>query len=117
MHIESGLGLGSGRIINSLAPQNCGNPINLYLIPEYDEKFGKFKFLFNTLFYHYFIESLYKGHPPLVDLVSKLRSNILGATKYQLTNTNEKHWLIYCSKVWDHVKKSNFFVEYTKLMP
>lgn len=101
MHIESGMGLGSGRIMNSLSPDNCGDPINLFLIPEYNEK----------------TEELYKSHPSLEDLIRKLRSNILGATKYHLNNTSEKHWLIYCSKVWDHVKKSNFFVEYTKLMP
>ncbi|KAK5643551.1 hypothetical protein RI129_007396 [Pyrocoelia pectoralis] len=101
MHIESGMGLGSGRIMNSLSPDNCGDPINLFLIPEYNEK----------------TEELYKSHPSLEDLIRKLRSNILGATKYHLNNTSEKHWLVYCSKVWDHVKKSNFFVEYTKLMP
>ncbi|KAB0799355.1 hypothetical protein PPYR_07235 [Photinus pyralis] len=101
MHLESGMGLGSGRIMNSLSPNNCGDPINLFLIPEYNEK----------------TDEVYKGHPSLEDLVKKLRSNILGATKYHLNNTSEKHWLVYCSKVWDHVKKSNFFVEYTKLMP
>ncbi|KAF5281989.1 hypothetical protein FQA39_LY00513 [Lamprigera yunnana] len=101
MHVESGMGIGSGRIMNSLSPENCGDPINLFLIPEYNEK----------------LDQLYKGHPSLEELVKKLRSNILGATKYPLNNTNEKHWLIYCSKVWDHVKKSNFFVEYAKLMP
>ncbi|KAF5282212.1 hypothetical protein FQR65_LT02909 [Abscondita terminalis] len=101
MHIDSGMGIGSGRITDSLSPSNCGEPINLFLIPEYNEK----------------IDQLYKGHPSLEELVKKLRSNILGATKYPLNNTSERHWLIYCSKVWDHVKKSNFFVEYTKLMP
>ncbi|KAK4886344.1 hypothetical protein RN001_002615 [Aquatica leii] len=101
MHIESGMGIGSGRIITSLSPENCGDAINLFLIPECNEQ----------------LDQLYKGHPSLEELIKKLRSNILGATKYPLNNTSEKHWLVYCSKVWDHVKKSNFFVEYTKLMP
>lgn len=66
-----------------------------------------------------FTDGIYEGHPPLEDLVEHLRANILGATKYPLTHVqlNEKNWLLYCSKVWDHVKKSSFFVEYTKLMP
>lgn len=61
----------------------------------------------------------YRGHPPLEELIRKLRATILGAAKYPLTHVqlNEKNWLTYCSKVWDHVKKSSFFVEYTKLMP
>lgn len=118
MHIESGMGIGSGGIINSLSV--CGEPINLFLIPEYDETTGKFNLLFSeNIFTDDFLllENLYRGYPPLEELVKKLRSKILGATKYPLSNTSEKHWLVYCSKVWDHVKKSNFFVEYNKLMP
>lgn len=30
------MGLGSGRIINYLNKENCGSPMNLYLIPEID---------------------------------------------------------------------------------
>ncbi|KRT81133.1 hypothetical protein AMK59_5359 [Oryctes borbonicus] len=103
LHLSSGLGLGTGQIIQSLCPENCGSPINLFLIPEYSDK----------------TENMYKGHPPLVDLIDKLRSNLLGCTRYSLTpvQLTEKNWLVYSAKVWDHVKKSSFFVEYTKLMP
>lgn len=78
--------------------------------------FTRLKDCYKTFF---FIANSYKGYPPLEDLISKMRANILGATKYPLTHVqlNEKNWLAYCSKVWDHVKKSSFFVEYTKLMP
>lgn len=64
-------------------------------------------------------ENMYKGHPPLAGLINKLRSNLLGCTRYSLTpvQLTEKNWLVYSAKVWDHVKKSSFFVEYTKLMP
>lgn len=67
----------------------------------------------------FFLDSGYKGHPPLEDLIRKMKANILGAAKYPLTHVqlNEKNWLAYCSKVWDHVKKSSFFVEFAKLMP
>lgn len=37
LHLESGLGLSSGRIITCLSPENCGDPLNLFLIPEYNE--------------------------------------------------------------------------------
>lgn len=65
------------------------------------------------------IDQIFYGHPPLSDLVKRLRTNILGAVRNQLTHVplTEKNWLIYCSKVWDTVKKSPFFVEYMKLMP
>ncbi|KAI4463781.1 hypothetical protein MML48_4g00008964 [Holotrichia oblita] len=67
----------------------------------------------------FIIENMYKGHPPLAALINKLRSNLLGCTRYSLTpvQLSEKNWLVYSAKVWDHVKKSSFFVEYTKLMP
>lgn len=105
MHIESGMGLGSGRIIPYLCPENCGDAINLFLIPEYDETQEN--------------GSVYKGHPPLEDLMKKLKANILGCTKNPLTHVtlSEKSWLVYAAKVWDHVKKNPFFVEYSKLMP
>lgn len=53
------------------------------------------------------------------ELVAKLKANLLGSAKFPLTHVQltEKNWLVYSSKVWDHVKKSSFFVEYTKLMP
>ncbi|XP_018564800.1 protein SMG9 [Anoplophora glabripennis] len=103
LQMRSNMGLGSGRIINYLNKENCGSPINLYLIPEID------------------LDSkiMYSGHPPIEDLIRRLRAIILGATKNPLTHIQltEKTWLVYCSKVWDTVKKSSFFVEYTKLMP
>ncbi|KAI4463789.1 hypothetical protein MML48_4g00019204 [Holotrichia oblita] len=103
LHLDSGLGLSTSQIIQSLCPENCDSPINLFLIPEYNEK----------------TENMYKGHPPLAALINKLRSNLLGCTRYSLTpvQLSEKNWLVYSAKVWDHVKKSSFFVEYTKLMP
>lgn len=65
------------------------------------------------------LEQTFYGHPPLPDLVKRLRTNILGSTRNPLTHVQltEKTWLTYCSKVWETVKKSPFFVEYMKLMP
>ncbi|XP_018325066.1 protein SMG9-like [Agrilus planipennis] len=102
-HINSKLGLGSCHLINCLFPEDCSELINLILIPEYSEE----------------TEVMYNGHSSLENLIKKLRSNILGCTKYPLTHVQltEKNWLIYCTKVWDHIKKSNFFVEYDKLLP
>ncbi|ENN78069.1 hypothetical protein YQE_05463, partial [Dendroctonus ponderosae] len=34
MHFQSNLGLASGRVLNTFNAENCGNPVNLYLIPE-----------------------------------------------------------------------------------
>lgn len=41
MHVTSLAGLGTGLIIPSLSPENCGNPINLFLLPEYSLKYSK----------------------------------------------------------------------------
>lgn len=64
----------------------------------------------------FFADNLYKGHPPLEELIKKFRGNILGVTKLQLSHVqlSEKNWMVYCAKVWEHVRKSSFFVEYTK---
>lgn len=32
------MGIGSGRTINILSPENCGDPLNVFLIPEYNEE-------------------------------------------------------------------------------
>ncbi|XP_057661425.1 nonsense-mediated mRNA decay factor SMG9 [Diorhabda carinulata] len=103
LNLKSEMGLGTGRLISYLNSDNCGNPINLFMIPEID------------LNSHY----IYSGHPPLEELVAKFRANILGSTRNPLTHVQltERTWLLYCAKVWDTVKKSPFFVEYTKLMP
>lgn len=43
MHFQSGLGMGTGRIMHTLCPETCGAPINLFLIPEYEDT-GRSKF-------------------------------------------------------------------------
>ncbi|CAG9860136.1 unnamed protein product [Phyllotreta striolata] len=103
LNIKSNLGLGNGRLISYLNSETCGSYINLFLIPEVDINFN----------------DIYKGHPPLEEIVRKLRANILGSSRNSLTHVQltERTWLLYCAKVWDTVKKSSFFVEYTKLMP
>ncbi|CAH0560721.1 unnamed protein product [Brassicogethes aeneus] len=103
MHIETHMGMGSGHVINYLNPSSCGNPINLFLIPEIDP----------------YSDIIYNGHPPLETLFKKLKGGILATTRIPITHVSfsEKTWLIYCVKVWETVKKSSFFVEYTKLMP
>lgn len=65
------------------------------------------------------LDLVFNGHPPLDELVRKLRAIIVGITKYSLSHVqlSEKNWILYCAKVWEHVRKSPFFVEYTKQMP
>ncbi|VEN59013.1 unnamed protein product [Callosobruchus maculatus] len=77
--------------------------INLFLIPEVDLT----------------SDEIYSGHPPIEEIVKRFRTEILRATRNPLTHVqlSEKTWLMCCSKVWETVKKSPFFVEYTKLMP
>lgn len=37
-HLETGMGIGSGRIVSVLSPENCGDPLNIFLIPEHSEE-------------------------------------------------------------------------------
>ncbi|KAK9879536.1 hypothetical protein WA026_006606 [Henosepilachna vigintioctopunctata] len=101
--IDSSLGIATGRLVKHLNPESCGPALNIFLIPEYVES-----------------EAIsFRGYPTMEEIIKKLRANIFGATKHPLTHVQltEKTWLVYCSKVWENVRKSSFFVEYTKLMP
>ncbi|XP_045472265.1 protein SMG9 [Harmonia axyridis] len=101
--LNSNLGIASGRLVKHLCPETCGPPLNIFLVPEYEENEGV----------------VFRGHPPMEDIFKKLKGNMLGVTKNPLTHVQltEKTWLVYCAKVWENVRKSSFFVEYTKLMP
>lgn len=101
LHIESGLGIGNGTVLVNLCKETCGEPINLFLLPTYDNP-----------------DKYYNGHPPLEEIVKAFRSSLLGATKYAVTHVQltERNWLAYSVKVWDLIKKSSFFVDYSKLM-
>lgn len=46
MNIKSGMGLGTGRLINYLNAENCGSPINLFLLPEVDLDKSKYSSYF-----------------------------------------------------------------------
>lgn len=37
LRLESGMGLGTGKFIRSLNPFTCGEPLNMFLIPEHKE--------------------------------------------------------------------------------
>ncbi|XP_065158043.1 nonsense-mediated mRNA decay factor SMG9 isoform X2 [Atheta coriaria] len=101
--LESSLGLGTGKIIPTLNEEKCGAAINLFLLPDFDS----------------YEESICHGYPPLEQLVKTLRRNLSCVTKFPLSHVplTEKTWLSYCTKVWDHVKKSSFYVEYAKVLP
>ncbi|RZC32580.1 hypothetical protein BDFB_002103 [Asbolus verrucosus] len=116
---DSNLGLASSKLITYLNEETCGDHFNVFLIPEYGPTSGEFMMVTMDNTDCAVADVIYNGHPPLEDLVKKLRANILGAIKNSLTHVQltEKTWLTYCSKVWENVKKSSFFVEYTKLMP
>ncbi|XP_046384087.1 protein SMG9-like [Ischnura elegans] len=103
LQIQSGLGIGSGSVLSYLSPSNCGEPINLYLMPEkVDAGDGE--------------EGEY---PSFAHLVQHLRNQIYSLPRTPLTTTplSEKNWFLYASKTWDTVKKSTFFLEYSRLLP
>ncbi|XP_071441548.1 nonsense-mediated mRNA decay factor SMG9 [Hetaerina americana] len=100
LQIHSGLGIGTGSILSYLSPSNCGEPINLYLMPDK-------------------AEGVEEEYPAFVDLLQHLRNQIYSLPRSPLTTTplSEKNWFLYASKTWDTVKKSTFFLEYSRLLP
>jgi protein SMG9 len=104
LQIQSGMGIATGNIINFLNPATCGEAINLFLLPEIGETEEA---------------THYRGHPGFSELLSKLRNQIHGVTRHPITHSmlSEKNWFHYASKVWEGVKKSSFFLEYSRLLP
>ncbi|XP_034256088.1 protein SMG9-like isoform X1 [Thrips palmi] len=103
LDIKSGVGVGMGGIIDFVDTEACGEPINLFLLPDTDEE----------------VPHKYCGHPGFSDLLLKMRQHILGVAKRPLTHhpLSEKNWLLYASKVWDGIRKSSFFHEYSHFLP
>ncbi|XP_023690579.1 nonsense-mediated mRNA decay factor SMG9 isoform X1 [Paramormyrops kingsleyae] len=60
----------------------------------------------------------YRGHPSFSSLSSKLRSQVLAMSRCQLSHTilTEKNWFHYAARIWDGVKKSSVFSEYSRLL-
>lgn len=104
LQIRSGMGIATGSITNFLTPERCGEPINLFLLPNMADIDD---------------DSHCKGHPGFAELISKLRHQVHGVTCLPITHTvlSEKNWFHYASKVWEGIKKSSFFMEYNRLLP
>ncbi|KAG8229369.1 hypothetical protein J437_LFUL009684 [Ladona fulva] len=100
LQIHSGLGIGTGSVLSYLSPGTCGEPINLYLMPEK-------------------CDAEEESYPTFADLLQHLKNQIYSLPRSPLTTTplSEKNWFLYASKTWDTVKKSTFFLEYSRLLP
>ncbi|XP_069678162.1 nonsense-mediated mRNA decay factor SMG9 [Periplaneta americana] len=97
LQTQSGIG-------NTVSPQNSGDATSLFLLPDFGETEEA---------------GHYRGHPGFAELLAMLRNQIHGVTCHPITHTvlSEKNWLHYASKVWEGVKKSSFFMEYSRLLP
>ncbi|XP_045536869.1 protein SMG9 [Papilio machaon] len=85
---------------------NCGQPINLFLLPEIYSDFDN--------------KDIYRGHPTFEQLARRLRWLVLGANRHQITNVpnlSEKGWFQFCNKAWETIRKCTFFIEYERLLP
>ncbi|CAG9788061.1 unnamed protein product [Diatraea saccharalis] len=85
---------------------NCGPPINLFLLPE--------------VYSDYDNREIYRGHPPFEQLAKRLRWMIFGVNRHQITNVpnlSEKGWFQYSSKAWETIRKCTFFMEYERFLP
>ncbi|CAH0392813.1 unnamed protein product [Bemisia tabaci] len=104
LQIQSGVGIATGNVIKHLNPMTCGDPINLYLLPN---------------FYNEENPNHFKNNTGFADLMLQFKRQLLGITKHPLTHTalTEKNWFHYASKVWDGIKKSPFYSEYSRLLP
>nr|CAD7603436.1 unnamed protein product [Timema genevievae] len=82
LQIQSGVGIANGNVMKCLTPNTCGEPINLYLLPEIKEVEEKGHF---------------RGHPGFEELLSKLRNHIHGVARQPITHTvlSEKNWYVW----------------------
>lgn len=111
LRFESGMGLGvPGSPVHGLSEVSNGEPFNLFLLPELEETQEE-----STTDK----SSIYRGHPGFDELIRELRTQVHSVTRVPLftVQLTEKNWLQFSTKVWDAIKKSSFFLEYSKLMP
>lgn len=102
--ITSGIGIGTGSILRSLTPELCGEPVNLFLLPHFDVGSDTKGFSWNIQY---------------EELLKKMRLQLLSLPPMPFTHTvlSEKNWWHYTVKMWEDIKKSNFYTEYGRLLP
>ncbi|CAI6349731.1 unnamed protein product [Macrosiphum euphorbiae] len=105
LHIQSGISIANGNVISELNPFNCGEPINLFVLANSEKDNNSEK------------NGYHKMHPGQPILMQEFRKQLLGLPISPLTHNQltEKTWFHYCAKVWDLIKKSQFFNEYNRL--
>lgn len=52
-------------------------------------------------------------------VMAMLRKQLSGTARRHFTvNTlSEKNWLLYAAKIWDHIRKNSYFLEYNRYLP
>ncbi|XP_045499743.1 protein SMG9-like isoform X1 [Colias croceus] len=99
-------GLNVNSVSQSYNVDSCGQPINLFLLPEVYSDYGN--------------KEIYRGHPSFEELAHRLRWMLLGVNRHQITNVpnlSEKGWFHFCNRAWETIKKCTFFLEYERFLP
>uniref|UniRef100_A0A1B6K1W7 Protein SMG9 n=1 Tax=Homalodisca liturata TaxID=320908 RepID=A0A1B6K1W7_9HEMI len=105
LQLHSGLGIANGGVMHTLSPFTLDQePLNLFLLPPLVDQDVKGHF---------------QGHPGYEDLLRKMKQQLQGIGTCQLSTSqlSEKNWFHYATKVWEGIKKSTFFQEYSRLLP
>lgn len=111
LQIQSGIGMAPPTQHETIQQNSDGTttatvlePVNIFLLPDIVEEENA---------------GYYTGHPNYALLIQTMKHQIQGITINPLTHTTlpEKNWFYYASKIWDGIKKSVFFHEYSKLLP
>ncbi|GIX80258.1 protein SMG9 [Caerostris darwini] len=103
------------KYLGSVNPQNrtyskdTPPRVNLFLIPDKEP--------LDTDSANMFPE--YKIHPGYKYLTETLSQQVLSMPRSLLTHIpqSEKHWFHYAARIWETVKKSPLFLEYSRLLP
>ena len=119
LSVTSEVGVGSGHVLAQAGPQLTGSPpVNLLLLPEFtptedgalteedpDDSGGGPP------------QAAVTSHWGLAALVQALRAEVFRLPQLPLSHQplSEKHWYHYAVRMWDNVRKSSFFHEYSRL--
>lgn len=112
MKMKGDVTMVTGRQTFGLNPAFIKSDLNLFILPNMDERKDTEDAVLTML-------PEYRGYPSFQTLINSLRGQILAMPRDLITHTtiSEKNWFHYAARIWDSIKKSQLIAEYNRLLP